>query len=65
MGVALRFAHLLSGGVPGILPRTRLKMSKSKLKLIVDKASHVLIGETVESLFDDLADMLNLKGKIK
>ena len=65
MGVALRFTHLLSGGVPGILPRTRLKMSKSKLKLIVDKASHVLIGETVESLFDDLADMLNLMGKIK
>ena len=65
MGVALRFAHLLSGGVPGILPRTKLKMSKNKLKLKVDDSSRVLIGEGVEKLFDELADLLNLKGKIK
>ena len=65
MGVALRFAHLLSGGIPGILPRTKLKISKTKLKLTVDDASRVLIGEAVEKLFDEMADMLELKGKIK
>jgi exopolyphosphatase/guanosine-5'-triphosphate,3'-diphosphate pyrophosphatase len=65
MGVALRMAHLLSGGVPGILPRTELKMSKSKLKLKVDEASAVLIGSAVEEIFDDLAGTLGVKGEIE
>jgi exopolyphosphatase / guanosine-5'-triphosphate,3'-diphosphate pyrophosphatase len=64
MGIALKFAHLLSGGVPGILPRTTLKMSKSKLKLEVDATSQVLIGDSVEKLFHDLADTLEVTGKI-
>jgi|AP95_1055475.scaffolds.fasta_scaffold09605_2 exopolyphosphatase/guanosine-5'-triphosphate,3'-diphosphate pyrophosphatase len=65
MGVALRLAHMLSGGVPGILPRTTLHISKAKLKLKVDKASRVLIGDAVEKLFYDLADMLEIEGSIK
>ena len=65
MGVALRMAHSLSGGVPGILPRTALNMSNSKLILKVDESSRVLIGNSVEKIFHDLADTLDVKGKIE
>ncbi len=65
MGVALRLAHLLSGGVPGILSRTELEMSKSELKLKVDETSRVLIGNAVEKIFYYLADTLEVSGKIE
>ncbi len=65
MGVALRLAHLLSGGVPGILPRTALEVSGSELNLKVDESSRVFIGDAVEKIFYNLAATLELSGKIK
>ena len=64
MGMALRLAHLFSGGVPGILSTTGLKLSDSNLKLNVQISSRVLIGDAVERLFYELADILKVKGNI-
>ncbi|HIF58576.1 MAG TPA: Ppx/GppA family phosphatase [Rhodospirillales bacterium] len=65
MGVALRFAHLISGGVPGVLPCVNLKVYDETLRLSVDGSDRDLISESVERLFYELADTLNLLGEIK
>jgi len=65
MGQALRFAHLISGGVPGILTRSTLKLSKSRLELEVDDSSKALIGDAVKKLFLALATTLDVSGDIK
>jgi exopolyphosphatase/guanosine-5'-triphosphate,3'-diphosphate pyrophosphatase len=64
MGLALRLAHLLSGGVPGILSKTILKLFDSNLILEVQPKNQVLIGNAVEKLFYELAYTLKKKGKI-
>ena len=48
-----------------ILERVNLKVYDKKLKLSVDGSDRDLISESVERLFYELADTLNLLGKIK
>ena len=62
VGLALRLAHTLSGSAPGRLEQTRLKVSDSKLTLVVPKDSELFISETVERRLKTLARSLGLKG---
>jgi exopolyphosphatase/guanosine-5'-triphosphate,3'-diphosphate pyrophosphatase len=64
MGMALRFAYLISGGAPGILPCVSLKIYNKNLELRVGRLDRDLISESVEKLFYELADALDLFGKI-
>jgi exopolyphosphatase/guanosine-5'-triphosphate,3'-diphosphate pyrophosphatase len=65
VGLALRFAHLISGGVSGVLPSVSLKIADEKLVLEVDKADRDLISSSVEKMFYDLSNALGLFGEIK
>jgi exopolyphosphatase / guanosine-5'-triphosphate,3'-diphosphate pyrophosphatase len=65
MGLALRFAHLISGGVPGILPKTKLRIKDRLLELRVDNDSSALISTSVERLFLNLGSKLKLEGRIE
>jgi exopolyphosphatase / guanosine-5'-triphosphate,3'-diphosphate pyrophosphatase len=62
VGLALRLAHTLSGSAPGLLEQTRLKVSDSKLTLVVPEDSELFISETVERRLKTLARSLGLKG---
>ena len=63
-GVALRLAHTFSGGVPGILRKSRLELANKKLTFHLGEEGQVLLGEAVEKLFHELADTLNVQGEI-
>ena len=65
MGKALRFAHVISGGVPGVLPCLSLKVYKKSLELSVDGSDRDLITRSVEKLFYELAKSLGLMGEIR
>ena len=64
LGLALRLAHTLSGGVPGILSKSHLELTTEKLTLHLGKEGQVLLGEAVERLFYELAGTLNIEGSI-
>ncbi len=64
LGLALRLAHTLSGGVPGILPKSHLELTGRKLTLHLGEAGQVLLGEAVEKLFYELAETLGIEGAI-
>jgi exopolyphosphatase/guanosine-5'-triphosphate,3'-diphosphate pyrophosphatase len=64
VGLALRLAHTLSGSAPGLLEQTRLKVSGSKLTLVVPEESALFVSETVERRLKTLARSLGLKGVI-
>ncbi|NQU58558.1 MAG: Ppx/GppA family phosphatase [Rhodospirillales bacterium] len=64
VGLALRLAHTLSGSAPGLLAQTRLKVSDSKLTLIVPEDSGLFVSETVERRLKTLGQSLGLKGTI-
>jgi exopolyphosphatase/guanosine-5'-triphosphate,3'-diphosphate pyrophosphatase len=65
MGMALRFAYLISGGAPEILPSVSLKIYNKNLELRVGRLDRDLVSESVEKLFYELASTLDLFGKIK
>ena len=65
MGLALRFAHLISGGVPGILPKTKLRIDDKLIQLIVENDSKSLISLSVKKLFLNLSNELKLEGRIE
>ena len=60
-GLALRLAHMLSGGAPGLLPRTRLRRTKTTLVLKLPEEREVFEGDAVERRFRALARSLGLK----
>lgn len=64
VGLALRLAHTLSGGAPGLLPRTRLERDKERLVLELPDESAVFLSEAVERRCKSLARSLGLKAKI-
>lgn len=64
VGLALRLAHTLSGSAPGLLEQTQLKVSDSKLTLVVPEESTLFVSETVERRLKTLARSLGLKGVI-
>ncbi|MDE0539220.1 MAG: Ppx/GppA family phosphatase [Rhodospirillales bacterium] len=64
LGLALRLAHLISGGVPGLLEKTRLSLTESNLTLGLAPNRKLFHSEAVERLFRDLAKTLDVKPKI-
>ena len=64
LGLALRLAHLISGGVPGLLEKTGLSLTKSNLTLGLAPNRKLFHSEAVERLFRDLAKTLDVKPKI-
>lgn len=64
VGLALRLAHTLSGSAPGLLEQTRLKVSDSKLTLVVPQHSELFVSKTVMRRLKTLAGSLGLKGNI-
>jgi exopolyphosphatase/guanosine-5'-triphosphate,3'-diphosphate pyrophosphatase len=64
IGLALRLAHTLSGGAPGLLPQTRMKLKNGRLVLEVPEDSAVFVSEAVERRFKSLARSMDAKPKI-
>jgi exopolyphosphatase/guanosine-5'-triphosphate,3'-diphosphate pyrophosphatase len=64
IGLALHLAHTLSGGAPGLLPQTRMKVKNGRLILEVPDDSAVFLSEAVERRFKTLARSMDLKPKI-
>ena len=66
VGRALHLAHTLTGGAPGLLSRTRLRRTKSRLTLELPKeqglacVSYLIAAAPGQHAFDSLADLLYL-----
>jgi exopolyphosphatase/guanosine-5'-triphosphate,3'-diphosphate pyrophosphatase len=54
-GLALRLAHTLSGGAPGVLPHARLALDRKELTLSLTGPAQTLMGEVVARRFETLA----------
>lgn len=62
---AQRLAYLLSGAMPGLLPKIRLELNGRKsLKLILPKSHGELAGERVEKRFAELAMLAGRRPEI-
>jgi exopolyphosphatase/guanosine-5'-triphosphate,3'-diphosphate pyrophosphatase len=65
LGLALRLAFTLCGATTGLLPRTRLSVSKNFVTLTLDRKDEALTGEVVEKRLNALARSLGRKGEVK
>ncbi len=65
LGLVLYLAQALSGGAPGILGRTSLKIAHGKLTLKLPRARAPYMGETVERRLRALARVLDLEPKLR
>jgi len=65
LGLALRLSHTLSGGTMGILSRTRLKITRKDITLMVPEELSALLGIRVSERLADLAEALEKDHKIK
>lgn len=65
LGLALRLAHVLSGGVGGLLSRTQLVLKGKKLTLHLSPNQELFMSAAVERLFGSLADTIGVKAQIK
>lgn len=65
LGLALRLAHTISGGAPGILGRTRLRVGKNALVLQVPKDRAGFAGETVERRLKTLGRSIGKEGRVQ
>ena len=64
IGLALRLAHTLSGGAPGLLAQTRLKVEKDKMILVLPADKAVFLSDAVDRRLKQLAASKGLKAKI-
>ncbi len=64
VGRALRLAHTLSGGAPGLLPRTRLRVGGDSLVLELPENRDVFFSEAVTRRLESLARRMGLKPEI-
>jgi len=65
-GQALNLAHTISGGAPGLLVGTKLRLGKEKLYLgIAEKDRSALLSDAVERRLKTLAKALGMKSKIE
>jgi exopolyphosphatase/guanosine-5'-triphosphate,3'-diphosphate pyrophosphatase len=65
VGAAVRAAHMLSIGRPGVIPETRLELEKDRLVLLIPKAFAGLNGERLRRRFSTLAQQLDRKSEIR
>lgn len=64
IGLALRLAQTLSGGAPGLLPQTLLKIKSPRLVLELKSGGDIYLNEAVERRFRRLAQKMDLKPDI-
>lgn len=64
IGLALRLAHVLTGGVPGLLPLTTLGYGGGRLILRLSPNQDLFNGDAVERLFESLANLLGVSAEI-
>lgn len=64
LGLALRLAQTLTGGVAALLQRTSLSIDEEALVLCVPEDARVLVGDTVQRRLDAVAKGLNRRGEI-
>jgi exopolyphosphatase/guanosine-5'-triphosphate,3'-diphosphate pyrophosphatase len=65
IGAAVRAAHMLSIGRPGIIDETPVSYEGDKLVLSIPKAYAALEGERLTRRFDALAGLLERRGEIR
>lgn len=65
LGGAIRAAHMLSMGMPGIINRTRLTYEGDRLVLMIPREFAALDGERLRRRFDSLAQALDRKGEVR
>lgn len=65
IGLALRLAHTLTGGAPGLLPQTLLIRKNASLVLELPRDPLVFQSEAVERRFLRLTKAMGLKGEIR
>ncbi|MGE0659194.1 MAG: exopolyphosphatase [Reyranellaceae bacterium] len=64
IGTSLRLAYNLSGGAPGLLPRTRLSRSKNVVTLTVPPALRNQLGDVTERRLASLAEAFGARPAI-
>ncbi len=64
LGLALRLAHTLSGGAPGLLGQARLKVTSGTLRLCVPDDRPIFRSDAIDRRFRTLAQAMGLKAKI-
>lgn len=64
-GLALRLAYTLTGGVPGLLEGSALKLGDSKLVLTLESDNALLAGEAVQRRLDALGKALGRATELK
>ena len=65
IGAAIRAAHMLSIGHPGIIDETPLSYERNKLVLAIPKAYAALDGERLRRRFAALAELLEREPEIR
>lgn len=65
LGLALRLAFTLCAATAGVLPKTRLEISKSLVTLIVPRRYEALLGEVVSKRLSALARTIDRKGETR
>lgn len=65
LGAALRTAHMLSIGRPGIIPQTPLSYEDGRLVLSIPPAYAALDGERLRRRFAALAALLDMPGEVR
>ena len=65
VGLALRLAYTLTGGVPGLLEGSALKLTESKLTLSLISDHSLLAGEAVQRRLDALARVLGKTAELR
>lgn len=65
IGLALRLAYTLTGGVPGLLRGSSLRLSDARLTLNVLSGHALLLGEAVQRRLDALGRCLGRQAEIK
>lgn len=61
LGLALRVAHTVSGGAPGLLPQTRLRIQAERLWLEVPDGDAVFVSDAIDRRMRALARALGRK----
>jgi exopolyphosphatase/guanosine-5'-triphosphate,3'-diphosphate pyrophosphatase len=64
-GLALRLAYTLTGGVPGLLEGSALKLTEGKLTLSLVSDHSLLAGEAVQRRLDALARVLGKTSELR
>jgi exopolyphosphatase/guanosine-5'-triphosphate,3'-diphosphate pyrophosphatase len=65
IGGALRAAHMISVGMPGIIDQTRLTFAGERLLLTLPKEHSGLDGERLRRRFESLATLLGRAGEVR